>query len=93
MGTIEARFLGRTEASHWLHHTPVQIFFRFILVHKKVYCSLSSLCIQTRVLAVTFCITLLSTLFFLIFQHNNTIIFKRYSIVMKFYIQKIYLRT
>ena len=34
-------------------------FFRLLLVHKTVWCSLSSLSIQMRVLAVTFCITLL----------------------------------
>ena len=35
-------------------------FFRLLLVHKTIWCSLSSLSIQTRVLTVTFHITLLS---------------------------------
>ena len=40
-----------------------KFFFRLVLVHKKVWCSLSSLSIQTRVLAVTFHITLFLTKF------------------------------
>ena len=52
------RFLGCIVVTHWLPHTLVQIFFRLILVHKKVWCYLSSLSIQTGVLAVTFHITL-----------------------------------
>ena len=59
VGTMEARFLGCVVATHWLLHTLVQIFFRLILVHKKFWCSLSSLRIQTRVLAMTFHVTLL----------------------------------
>ena len=58
MGTIEARFLECAVATHWLPHTPVQIFFCLVLVLKKVWCSLSSLSIQTGVLGVTFCKTL-----------------------------------
>ena len=54
-----ARFLRCAEVTHWLPHTLVQIFFRLVLVHKKVWCCLFSLSIQTRVFAVTFCITLL----------------------------------
>ena len=56
---MEARFSGCVVATHWLPHTLVQIFFCLVLVHKKVWCSLSSLSIQTGVLVVTFCITLL----------------------------------
>ena len=56
-----ARFLECAVVSNWLPHTPVQIFFRLILVHKTVWCSLSSSSIQTGVLAGTFCITLLWT--------------------------------
>ena len=52
---MEARFLGCAVATHWLPHTPVQIFFRLVLVYKRV----SSLNIQTGIWAVTFCITLL----------------------------------
>ena len=44
--------------THWLLHTRVQILC-LVLVHKKVWCCLSSLSIQTRVFAVIFCITLL----------------------------------
>ena len=44
--------------THWLPHTPVQKKFGLALVHKKVWCSLSSLSIQTGVLAMTFHITL-----------------------------------
>ena len=57
-----ARFAECTVVSNWLPHTPVQIFFRLILVHKTIWCSLSSSSIQTRVLAGTFYITLLSSL-------------------------------
>ena len=53
------RFSGCVVATHWLPHTPVQIFFRLILMHKIVWCFLSSLNIQTRVLAVTFHIILM----------------------------------
>ena len=56
---MEARLLGCVVATHWLLHTLVQIFFHLVLVHKKVWCSLSSLNIQSRVLAMTFYITLL----------------------------------
>ena len=62
---MEARFLKCAIATHWLPHTPVQIFFHLVLVHKKVWCSLSSLSIQIGVLAVTFYITLLSKKYFL----------------------------
>ena len=57
---MEARFSGCAVITHWLPHTSVQIFFRFVLVYKKVWCSLSSLSIQSGVLAVTFCTTLLT---------------------------------
>ena len=53
-----ARFSEYAVVSYWLPHIPVQIFFRLVLVHKTVWCSLSSLSIQTRVLARTFHITL-----------------------------------
>ena len=56
---MEARFSGCAVATHWLPHTLVQIFFRLVLVHKKVWCSLSSLSIQIGFLAVTFCRTLI----------------------------------
>ena len=55
-----ARFLRCAVATHWLLHTLIQIFFCLVLVHKKVWCCLSSLSIQTGVLAVTFCIILIS---------------------------------
>ena len=55
-----ARFLECAVVSNWLPHTLVQIFCRFVLVHKTVWCSLSSSSIQTGVLAVTFRITLIS---------------------------------
>ena len=63
-----ARFLEFAVVSNWLPHTLVQIFFGLILVHKTVWCSLSSSSIQTRVLVVTFHITLLSqkTIFLLV---------------------------
>ena len=54
-----ARFLECAVVSNWLPHTPVQIFFRLVLVHKIVWCSLSSSSIQTGVLVGTFYITLL----------------------------------
>ena len=54
-----ARFSEYAVVSNWFPHTLVQIFFRLILVHKTIWCSLSSSSIQTRVSAVTFCITLL----------------------------------
>ena len=54
-----ARFLECTVVSNWLPHTPVQIFFHLILVHKTVWCSLSSSSIQTGVLVGIFCITLI----------------------------------
>ena len=56
-----ATFSGCVVITHWLLHTPVQKKFRLFLVHKIVWCSLSFLSIQIGVLAVTFCITLLST--------------------------------
>ena len=54
-----ARFPRCAVVTHWLPHTPVQIFFRLILVHKKVWCSLSSLSKQSGILAMTFHITLI----------------------------------
>ena len=54
-----ARFSDCVVVSNWLPHTLVQIFFRLILVHKIVWCSLFSSSIQTGVLAGTFCITLM----------------------------------
>ena len=53
-----ARFLGCAVVTHWLLHTAIQIFFCLVLVHKIFWCYLSSLGIQTRVFAMTFCITL-----------------------------------
>ena len=55
-----ARFSKCAVVSNWLPHTPVQIFFRLVLVYKTVWCSLSSSSKQTRVLAVTFYITLVT---------------------------------
>ena len=55
-----ARFSECAVVSNWLPHTPVQIFFRLVLVHKIVWCSLSPLSIQTGVLVGTFCITLMA---------------------------------
>ena len=54
-----ARFSECAMVSNWLPHTHVQIFFRLVLVHKTVWCSLFPSSIQTRVLARTFRITLL----------------------------------
>ena len=54
-----ARFSECAVVSNWLSHTLVQIFFRLVLVHKTIWCSLSSSSIQTGVLAQTFRITLL----------------------------------
>ena len=54
-----ATFLGCAMVTHWLHHSLIQIFFGLILEHKKVWCSLSYLNIQTRVFVETFRITLL----------------------------------
>ena len=50
VGTRAAIFSGCAVIPHWLPHTPVQIFFSLLLVHKKVWCSLSSSSIQTGVL-------------------------------------------
>ena len=58
-----ATFAECVEITHWLLHTSVQIFFRLLLVHKIVWCSLSFSSIQTGVLAVTFHITLLTICF------------------------------
>ena len=55
-----ARFSECAVVTNWLPHTLDQIFFCLVLVHEIVWCSLFSLSIQTRVLVVTFCITLLS---------------------------------
>ena len=60
MGTRVATFPGCAVITHWLPHTPVQIFFRLLLVHKTI-CSSSS--IQTGILALTFRITLLYMIF------------------------------
>ena len=59
METRAATFPGCAMITHWLPHTPVQIFFCLFLMHKIVWCSLSSSSIQTGVLEVTFCITLM----------------------------------
>ena len=59
MGTRVATFPGCAVITHWLSHTVVQIFFCLLLVHKTIWCSLSSSSIQTGVLAVTFHITLI----------------------------------
>ena len=56
-----ARFSECAVVSNWLPHTPVQIFFRLVLVHKTIWCSLSSSSIQTGVLAGTFRTTLITT--------------------------------
>ena len=61
VGTMVARFLECGVVNNWLPHTPVRIFFGLLLVHKIVWCSLSSSSIQTGVLAMTFRITLLWT--------------------------------
>ena len=58
-----ARFSECAVVSNWLPHTPVQIFFRLVFVHKTIWCSLSSSSIQTGVLAGTFRITLLIWMF------------------------------
>ena len=56
--------------THCLPRTLVQIFFCFVLVHKKFWCCLSSLNIQTGVLVVTFRITLIFVHTFIILLHN-----------------------
>ena len=56
MGTTEARFSGPLISCLILRSK----FFCLVLVHKKVWCSLFSLSIQTGVWAVTFRITLLT---------------------------------
>ena len=61
-----ARFLGCVVITHWLPNTLVQIFFRLVLKHKRVWCCLSSWSIQTGVFVVTFCITLICAYIFLI---------------------------
>ena len=58
MGTRVATFLGCEVITHWLRHTLVQIFYHLLLVHKIVWCSLSSSSIQMGVVAVPFRITL-----------------------------------
>ena len=55
-----ARFSGYVVVTHWFLHTAVQIIFCLVFVHKKVWCSFSSLSTQTGVLVVIFCITLLA---------------------------------
>ena len=57
---MEVRFSGCVVATDWLLHTPVQILFHLVLVHKTLWCSLFSLSVQIGVWAVTFRITLLS---------------------------------
>ena len=64
MGTRVATFPGCAVITHWLPHTPVQKKICLLLVHKIVWCSLSSSSIQTGVLAVTFHITLLYKKYF-----------------------------
>ena len=58
-----AKFSECAVVTNWLPHILVQIFFRLILVHKTIWCSLSSSSIQSRVLAMTFHITLLCSNF------------------------------
>ena len=59
VGTMVATFSRCAVVIHWLPHTPVQILFHLVFELKKVWCYLSSLNIQTRVLAQTFRITLM----------------------------------
>ena len=54
-----ARFSECAVVTNWLPHTPVQKKFHLIVVHKTVWCSLSSSSIQTGVLALIFHITLI----------------------------------
>ena len=54
------RFSECVVVSNQLPHTLVQIFFRLVLVHKTVWCSLITSSIQTGVLAMNFYITLIS---------------------------------
>ena len=63
-----ARFSECAMVTNWLPHTPVQIFFCLVLVHKTIWCSLSSSSIQTGVLLVTFSITLFFINFFVIYS-------------------------
>ena len=70
---MEARFSGCAVVTHCLPHTPIQIFFRLILVHKKIWYCLSSSNIQIGVLAVTFCITLIYKIYTSNFFDSNFI--------------------
>ena len=56
---MEARFLGCVVATHWLPHTPIQKKICLVLMHKKFWCYLFSLSIQTGVLTVIFYINLI----------------------------------
>ena len=49
-----ARFLGCAVVTHWLPHTLIQISSLLVLVHKNVWCCLSSLSIQTRVFGICY---------------------------------------
>ena len=63
-----ARFSECAVVSNWLPYTPVQIFFRLVLVHKTLWCSLSSSSIQTGVLAGTFRIILMISAILIIWK-------------------------
>ena len=62
-----ARFSECAVVTNWFPHTPVQIFFCLVLVHKTVWCSLSSSSIQIGVLVVTFHITLIPSNYYVVF--------------------------
>ena len=69
-------------------------FFRLVLVHKKVWCYLFSLSIQTGVFVVTFCIILLcrtymhNFLAFLVGRGNIKSIICKVAIKCTFYVSK-----
>ena len=75
------RFSECAMVSNWLLHTPVQIFFRLVLVHKTVWYSLSSLSIQTGVLAGTFHITLICVPNFKFKRFTHKTILQIYQLV------------
>ena len=67
---MEARLSRCAMVTHWLPHTLVQFLFCLVLVYKKVWCSLSSLSMQTGVLVVTLRIILICFPTFCILRHG-----------------------
>ena len=70
-----ARFSGCAVVTHWLPHTPVQIFFVLFWCIKKIGAVFFFfLTIQTEVFAVTFHITLLFSIFSSFSSFSSTMI-------------------